>query len=398
MSQATETESPVLSLTEGGPFVRLERHIRLVERDGRRGARHVLGVPTPVWAVMMVLAIVGVLLEGRIDLEPVLWQIDVHARLLVATPLLLLSEIVMEARAAELTRRATSEGCVEPAGLSRWHATIAQLHRLRDAWWPELVIVFVVYAMTAAGLLRIFPEQVARWLVPSLHPERALEHAQSVAWWLYVLIGQPIFLFLAFRWLWRWALWSALLVSLPWMHLDLQASHPDRAGGIGFLSGLLMPLRWFVVAIGVALVSVWMDEILWERAPSSEFAGYFLGFVAFVLFIALAPHLAMTPQLMRSRRWGATEYAKLVRQYIEQFDQRWIAEDKPPLLGHPDFSGLADIGSSYGVIRQMRVTLFSRTDVLILVGLLLALIAPLVLVGLSPADIVKMFVERITGV
>lgn len=389
-----------LSLTEGGPFVRFERRIRLFQPDGRRGHRHVLGVTVPVWIVLVALAIAGTVLGGEITHEPVLWQFEVHVRLLIATPLLLAGELAMERRARDLARRAIDDGTVKPEGLPAWQATIDRLHGLRDAWLPELFILLAVYGITAAGLLQVFPDEIARWLVPSLHPDRALEHRESFAWWLYITLGQPIFLFLTLRWLWRWALWSWVLIRLPWAHLDLRAGHADRAGGVGYLSGLLVQQRWFVVATGLALTAVWMDEIVWKRAPASEFAAYFLGYLAFVLLVSFGPHLSMTPQLIAAQRRGTASYGRLVRDYVARFEERWLEnrDSAPELLGHPDFSGLADLGASYGVAQGMRATLFSRTELLILPGLAVLLMAPLGAVGMSPADIVKLLVDKLAGV
>lgn len=392
--------APTLSLTEGGPFVQFERRARLAEPDGRRGHRHVLGLTLPVWLVLMVFAIAGTVVGGEVTHEPVLWQFEVHVRLLIATPLLLVGELEMERRARELARRAVDDGTVKPEGLPGWQSTIDRLHALRDAWLPEAIILLAVYGVTVAGLFQVFPEQIARWLVPSLHPDRALEQRESVAWWLYIVLGQPIFLFLALRWLWRWALWSWLLVRLPWMHLDVQAGHADRAGGVGYLSGLLVQQRWFVVATGLALTSVWMDEIVWARAPQSEFAAYFLSYLVFILAISFGPHLAMTRQLIAAQRSGTASYGRLMRAYGARFEERWLRNraSAPEMLGHPDFSGLADLGSSYTVAQGMRVTLFSRTELFIVVGLVLVLVAPLSAVGMSPADIVKVFVKKIAGV
>ena len=359
-----------------------------------------LGLAVPIWIVLMVLAIAGTVLGGEATHEPVLWQFEVHIRLLVATPLLLAGELAMQWRARELVRRALEDGTVAPEGLPRWQAMIDRLHELRDSSIPEAVILLTVYGITVAGLLGVFPEQIARWLVPSLHPDRAIEQRQSFAWWLYIVLGQPIFLFVTFRWLWRWALWSWLLIRLPWMHLHLQAGHADRAGGVGYLSGLLVEQRWFVMATGLALMSVWMDEIVWARAPESEFAPYFLSYLAFVLAISFGPHLAMTPRLIAAQRKGTASYGRLMRLYVDRFEERWLRnrDTAPELLGHADFSGLADLGTSYTVAQGMRVTLFSRTEVLVLAGLMVLLVAPLSAVGIPPADIVRVFVKRLAGV
>ena len=48
----------------------------------------------------------------------------------------------------------------------------------------------------------------------------------------YTWVALPVFYFLLWRVLWRWALWIGVLVRIAGMRLRTEATHPDGAGGI----------------------------------------------------------------------------------------------------------------------------------------------------------------------
>src|SRR5687768_11430348 len=80
-------------LVVGGPCLRLLRRIGLVRGDQLDAARQAVAFVAVTWAPMMVLALVDRLRSDR--WEPVARDFSVHARLVVAIPLLFIGDTAL---------------------------------------------------------------------------------------------------------------------------------------------------------------------------------------------------------------------------------------------------------------------------------------------------------------
>jgi hypothetical protein len=91
----------------------------------------------------------------------------------------------------------------------------------------------------------------------------------------------------------------------------------------------------------------------------------------------------------------------LVDQYVENFDRRWLDKGVPKsgeLLGHADFSGLADLGSSFRVADEMRPVVPGLEQ--IKAQALATLIPFLVLIPTNPestGEIIRSLVMKLLG-
>ncbi len=86
-----------------------------------------------------------------------------------------------------------------------------------------------------------------------------------------------------------------------------------------------------------------------------------------MLLLILGPLLIFTPLLARTRRQGLREYGIFANTYNRAFHQRWVAGEPPadePLLGSADIQSLADLGNSFGLIREMKIFPFSQQQIL----------------------------------
>jgi hypothetical protein len=67
-----------------------------------------------------------------------------------------------------------------------------------------------------------------------------------------LLVVRPIFLLLLLAWLWRLALTWVLFARIARLELQLVPSHPDRAGGLGFIQ--LHPAAFSLVVFTLSSV------------------------------------------------------------------------------------------------------------------------------------------------
>src|SRR5208282_3745977 len=158
--------------------------------------------------------------------------------------------------------------------------------------------------------------------------------------------------------------------------------HPDRLGGLGFLSGTVYAFALLVVAHGVILAGPLANRILYLGAGLLQFKAEIVVMVVFVLGLVLGPLLVFTPQLAQAKRTGLREYGTLAENYVRDFDARWMRGGEAAenaLVGSSDIQGLADLGNSYEVVRTMRLAPVTKEMIVQLGVATLVPVAPLAL-------------------
>ena len=365
----------------GGPLHRLERvtHLNLV--------RLILAATAIAWVPLLLLSLVEWTIEGRG--EPLLRELSIHLRFLVAVPLFLIAERLLDGSCHYAIEQLFGEGFVKPEHVGRVRAMLRQVERWRDSPWPEAVILLgalLVGIATWSGFLH----------QPGVAPLEA--HGAVGAW--YALVSLPLFQFLLWRSLFRWGLWARVLGGLSRVPLRLLAAHADRRGGIAFLKrpslgyGMLL-----LLAVGSVLCGRWASEIVQHGAKLSSFKPFFLVFVCVGSLISFAPLLAFVPRLLATRREGRREYEALVSDYSSRFAARWLSgAPRSELLGSADIQSLADLGTTYReTIEKMQPLLFSPKDLILLVVVALLPAIPVLLFEVPAQQVLMRLLHLFTG-
>jgi hypothetical protein len=205
-------------------------------------------------------------------------------------------------------------------------------------------------------------------------------------------VSLPIFQFLLVRWYFRLFIWTRFLWQVSRIDLHLIPTHPDRVGGVGFLSNTIYAFAPLVLAHGAMLAGQFANRIFFLGAELPDFKMEIVAIGIYLLCLVLGPLLVFSPQLEKAKRQGLGEYGMLAARYVREFDRKWLrggAHVNEPLMGTADLQSLADMNNSYGAIRNMRLAPFSRDSVLLLVAFLLAPIAPLLLTLMPLEDLLN---------
>src|SRR3990172_8031757 len=298
MSAAEEVD---LSLVRGDALLRLQRAIGLVPRDGLGVGRRALVLALITWAPIAVWALLrSRALPGSVD-EPLLSHFGIHVRCLVATPLLVLAEAVSHGVTTRLGPQFVRAGLV--ADRERLRETLRGVARLRDRTLPWVVIGGIVLAGLAVA-----PSPAANHEL-SWAGDRGGPLGFAAFWVAWVM--RPVFTVLMLAWLWRLILAFVLCSRLSRLELSLVPTHPDGAGGLGFLEGLPFAFSPVVLALSTVLASRWAHDVVYHdvhvaalRMPMIAF-----GVVALVLF--LAPLLPWQRPLAAAKRQAELEYGAL---------------------------------------------------------------------------------------
>jgi len=366
-------EQPDFSLVLGGPLYQLYLRTRLarapIELLHRRIVAFVLITWVPLW---LLTAIEGHALGGV--KVPFLLDLDAHARFLISLPLLIVAELFVHQRIRVIVRQFINRGLIAPEDLPRFENALASGMRLRNS----MVIEIVVFLIAVIGGHWLWKEQ-ASLRVATWWGELAADNTVNfnLAGYWYVFISLPLFRFLLFRWYFRLLVWYRLLWLVAKIPLRLNALHPDRAAGLGFLGNSVFAFAPVLLAQTVLLSAVIMSHIWHQGAVLPDFKLEIVGIVAFLLILVLMPLTFFAMQLARARRAGWREYGALGSRYVESFQQKWLAGAAPenePLIGSADIQSLADLANSFEVVKEMDALPFNKNTVL---GLAIVIVLPL---------------------
>jgi hypothetical protein len=370
------------SLVRGGPFYRLLCRARLAPRlDEPRGdvLRPSLAVIAFTWGPLMALALGEHAVEGR--WEPLVRDFSVHARLLVAIPLLFLSDNALHVYTGQsVARFRRCEFADDGATVER---VIASAERLRDAVLPErIILVLAVVASQAlfwdllpsAGILRSSTASIAR--------------SPTSIW--YGLVALPIAQFVFVRWLWRWFIWSRLLWQLSRLRIRLAPLHPDRKGGIGFFAEPAAAFCPGLAAFSAVQAGAWMSRVVYDGASTKAFYAPFWVMVVIGVLFTHGPLFSWSGPLWQTRFRGSRELGYLAVDYARLFQRKWLegdAADRDQLLGTSDIQSLADLANSFAIVEDIRLVPFGKRTLIIVIGAIAAPMVPLVLTQIPLAEL-----------
>jgi hypothetical protein len=187
-------------------------------------------------------------------------------------------------------------------------------------------------------------------------------------------------------------IWTRFLWQVSSIELTLIPTHPDRVGGLGFLSNTVYAFAVLVVAHGVMVAAQIANRIFFLGAALSEFKVEIAVMVVFLLCVVFVPLLVFAPQLAQAKRTGLREYGALAERYVREFDTKWLRGGAPgdePLVGSADIQSLADLTNCYEVVRSMNLAPITKYAVLRLAATILVPIVPLALTMMPLEELLK---------
>ena len=382
-------EQPDFSLVLGGPLYQFFRRSHLSDDSLRPLLRRILSVSLFCWLPLLVLSAIEHHLVRGSTAIPFLLDIEAHVRFLVAMPLLIAAEVLVHQRLGKLVNLFVDRGLVSKDDLPRFEAARQAALRLRNSMVAELMVIAIVYGL---GILVVWRKYLAldaaTWhLVPTAAGSQL---GLAGMWFAYVSL--PVFQFLLLRWYFRLFIWARFLWQVSRIRLKLVPTHPDRTGGLGFLSATAPAFALLVMGQGALLAGQLSNRILFLGAALPDFKYEILMYVVFVLVAVTGPLLVFVPQLVLARRVGRAEYGNLAQRYMREFDTKWVRGDAPagePLIGSPDIQSLADMGNSYAVLQEMSVSPVSKGMVFQLAAITVAPLLPLVLTMMPLEELLK---------
>jgi hypothetical protein len=365
-------------LFSGGPLFQFLRRAHLSGDVLELVARRVIVLSLFAWLPLLALSFVEGRGWGDSVKVPFLLDVNVHARFLLALPLLILAELVVHRRMRLVVPQFVEHGLVPDVARGRFDTAIAAALRLRNSIVAEVLMIAIVYLVGVLIWRNQAAIDVASWSGMTAEGKLQL----SLAGWWFGYVSLPLFQFILLRWYFRLLIWTRFLWHVSRIELNLVPTHPDRAGGLGFLSLIFPAFAPLLMGQGVMLAGVMADKIFFAGARLPDFRLELAAIVTVYVLVMLGPMLVFAPRLMRAKRQGLIEYGALAERYVREFDQKWLrggALPDEPLVGSSDIRSLADLANSFKVVEGMKPVPFGKETVLLLVVMTLLPVAPLVL-------------------
>jgi hypothetical protein len=359
------------SLLHGDPLFELERAARLV------GGRHEV---LPRALVLAALGWLPPLLLTAIAGSPRASLVALHTRFLLAIPLLLWAETVVDLRVRAAVNHFTDRGIVTPQDRPRFEAIVAEAQHLHRS--PQVALVIVLLAFGGSALGAIIG-----------HGHRLPIHAPAIAGWV-AYLSLPLFRLVVLQWLWRWGLWAFLLFRTSRLNLRLDPAHPDLSGGLGFLEQAMLAFLSLDVAVGIVLGG---DLLMDLGRPSSrgDITQEVAAFALVTIVMTLGPLACFSRKLLLCKQRGQLSYGQLASRHNRLFAERWLEDDDRDPLGDPSISSLADLGTSYEKIDRMRPVPVGRQTLAVILVVCLIPAIPAVLGHVPLQEALKRIVKTV---
>jgi len=364
------------SLVRGGPFYQLLERIKLLRAPTGLVKRRVIAcIAVTLLPLVVLTALSGTLVSGVAI--PLVLDLDVTVKFLFALPLMIAAEPIVHDRVKETVQEYLDRDLIAPRDEPRFEAIVASTMRLRNSAAIE-VILFVV-ALT--GGYALWSSAVAIRDVPTWYSGKGAAGLTTAGWW-YAIVSQSIARFIMFRWYFRLFVWYVLMWRVSRLRLQLNPLHPDRAGGLAFLSHTVTAFSPVLVAQSSFVAAMIGNHIWHEGAKLPAFKFQIAGLVAFLTLQSIVPLLFFSVQLVKARLATYYEMGRLAVRYTGAFRDKWL-EGAPPrdeaLLGTADLQSLADLANSFEVVRTTRPMPFDLRMIVRLVAVIALPLLPLAL-------------------
>ncbi len=330
-------------------LIRAQRRIGLAPADGLGAGRRAFAAAAFAWLPIAVWAWASGRAYDAAG-ESLLDHYQVNVRLLVALPLLIVAEGIAMRTALRLAPH-FGDRALFHGERSALRAIADDMIRLRDLSHPWAVALGAALAMVAGW----------RDSVATSVDHDALGWAGEVgvagfgaAW--YVWIARPIFAGCIAAWIWRAVLLGLGLHRLSKSGLSPVVTHPDRAGGFGFLGRLAAPFGLVAFALSSVVGSVWAHEVLVHGADVRTYALPMLLTVAIPTVAFLSPMLVLVGPMSRARSAALLGFGALLARHGDALQRRWIGGERvdDPLLDAPEVGAAADAAALFEAVVAMR--------------------------------------------
>jgi hypothetical protein len=375
------------SLSEGGPFHNALVKMRL---SGNQGKLVLMGLCL-TWLPLVIITFIEGTLYSGIQLS-FLKDVAMQARLLVALPILIMIKPVIDHKVVEVTKY-LSEALMSPE--DRHDIVTRAFHRakkLTSSALTEVILLLIVIGLTISlvkgGVYSALEGGTTSWMASNKSGNQSLSFSGDWA----VFFSIPVFSFLLIRWLWRYLIWMLLLFRLSKSRLNLLATHPDRAGGLGIIILAQRNFNLIFVAGSAVISGQLMAQLMKYPDSFNTIRNLGIAYIVLCLALVLFPLVFFMGKLVTTKQQGLLRLSKLGATLSDKFEREW--ENELPIERRisekqVDPSMIYDYAGIYDSLQRLRTIPVTIREI---IGMALALFIPFIpilFIHFSVAELLK---------
>lgn len=167
----------------------------------------------------------------------------------------------------------------------------------------------------------------------------------------------PLVQFLLLRWVWRLVVWARLLFEISRMPLQLSALHPDRSGGLAFLSLYPPVFNGLIFAISSAFAAAFIQDLAAATIAVQTVQLMVVAWIALVIALVIGPLRVFVPCLLALQDNAIIRYGRLAAGLNQAFERRWLAPEArgEDLLASGDSGAVGDLNAIAATIWELNV-------------------------------------------
>lgn len=317
-------------------------------------------------------------------------DLSTHVRFLVFVPLLILVEASIGRRTRLVAMQFTQAEIVARSGRARFDALLRRASGAVDSALAETIIAALAIFFVVSAVRSLESDGMLFW---SEEAGASGVRLSAAGWWY--AIGSVLPPFLLLRWAWRYVVWCWLLHRLSRLDLRLEATHPDLAAGLGFVSFGHTAFAGLAFAVSCLVAGAVGTRVLYEGVALTTYQWPLAVYVGMAIVIGIAPLAAFWRPMRIAKEAGMLAYGTFASRYAQEFHDRWIDAGglKAPLDASGDVQGLADIGGAFERVYAMRLLPVTLKTAAAFAVAAAAPMLPLLLAVMPLRDLVKLFMQ-----
>jgi len=374
-----------------GPPVKLQTLAGLMSAERPNIALRAVGAICVGWLPLVVIVAVQTLLFHDQSLRSFATDYGVHARSLIAAPLLIAADGLCAPRLSAVAMYFQTARLISPADEPAFLSIVRSTLRVRDSTSLDCVLLAF-----AAVIVFIITTRIPLGALPHWQSAGGQETAtRSFAGWWHNLVTVPIFLMLLFGWLWRLGLWVRFLFLTSRFKLQLIAAHPDQSGGLRFLSIAVLAFSLLGFCLNTIVAGTIANRVVHDGVTLFSFRYAVLTGEFILLAVFLGPLLFFAGQLSTAWRSGVLKYGALARNVGTELERKWFsAAPGAEALEAPDFSATTDLYAIAANVYTIRLVPMGLRRVAVLVVVTLLPFLPVLMISIP----LKVLFKQIAGV
>jgi hypothetical protein len=374
------------------PFSPRERDVTFAARYGLAAAGHfmiprLIGLSVAImWLPLAVLTAIEGTAFGRAVEMTFFSDYLPHGRFLLAVPILLLMDLIVDRRTSRAVDHLRSAGLVAQDDESKLEAAlegVARAWRSSVVRWSMLVLTYLITVTTFAWTRQL---DFSSWV------QNGDGGPISFAGGWQLFVSAPLARLLVLRALWKLAVWVWLLARLSRLRLQIDPLHPDQRCGLRFLGETQLAFTPLIAALGIQLGCVIAVAVQFQDMTLQSFKLVAVAFVVLSLLLILGPLIVFARHAWLSiertenafSSWASLAARHLSGKLVESRHEHVMAQ-----LSTSEISSMTDASALFDRVLATRALPVDTRQVLTVAAIAVASTL-LPLLGLLPlADLLR---------